>query len=41
VSWSVGYGPRTFAYLLRPVGPNKPLPGVVALHDHGGFNTSA
>jgi dienelactone hydrolase len=37
VSWSVGYGPRTFAYLLRPAGPNKPLPGVVALHDHGGF----
>lgn len=37
VSWSVGYGPRTQAWLLKPVGANKPLPGIVALHDHGGF----
>lgn len=37
ISWFVGYGPRTFAYLLRPQGVAGPLPGVVALHDHGGF----
>jgi len=37
VSWWVGYGPRTHAYLLRPKGVKGPLPGVVALHDHGGF----
>jgi len=37
VSWSVGYGPRTQAWILRPAGANGPLPGVVALHDHGGF----
>ncbi|MFD5317416.1 dienelactone hydrolase family protein [Streptomyces sp. NPDC127098] len=35
VSWSVGYGPRTEAFVLRPdtVGP---LPGVVAMHEHAG-----
>lgn len=37
LSWSVGYGPRTQAWLLKPVGATGPLPGVVALHDHGGF----
>ncbi|MBN1887572.1 MAG: hypothetical protein JW850_06265 [Thermoflexales bacterium] len=37
ISWSVGYGPRTAAYALKPVGVNRPLPGIVALHDHGGF----
>jgi dienelactone hydrolase len=37
ISWSVGYGPRTQAWFLRPVGKNKPLPGILALHDHGGF----
>ncbi|NSW52618.1 MAG: acetylesterase [Anaerolineae bacterium] len=37
VSWSVGYGPRTQAWVLKPVGVVGPLPGVVALHDHGGF----
>lgn len=37
VSWSVGYGPRTHAWVLKPEGVRKPLPGVVALHDHGGF----
>ena len=37
VSWSVGYGPRTRAWLLRPAGAKGRLPGVVALHDHGGF----
>ncbi len=37
VSWSVGYGPRTEAWLLRPEGARGRLPGVLALHDHGGF----
>ncbi len=37
ISWSVGYGPRTVAWLLRPAGATGPLPGMVALHDHGGF----
>ncbi len=37
VSWSVGYGPRTEAWLLKPTGMTTPLPGVVALHDHGAF----
>ena len=37
ISWWVGYGPRTQAYLLRPAQMNGPLPGVLALHDHGGF----
>ena len=37
LSWSVGYGPRTEAYLLRPAGVEGRLPGVLALHDHGGF----
>ena len=37
ISWSVGYGPRTFAWLLRPSGMTGKLPGVLALHDHGGF----
>jgi dienelactone hydrolase len=37
VSWSVGYGPRTAAWILKPAGASTPLPGIVALHDHGGF----
>ena len=38
LSWSVGYGPRTQAFYLRPVGSDgKKLPGVLALHHHGGF----
>jgi hypothetical protein len=37
LSWSVGYGPRTQAWLLRPAGAPRPLPGLVALHDHGNF----
>lgn len=37
VSWSVGYGPRTHAYVLKPARAQAPLPGVVALHDHGAF----
>lgn len=37
VSWSLGYGPRTEAYLLKPSGAKGKLPAVIALHDHGGF----
>ena len=37
VSWSVGFGPRTHAYVLKPMDAPGPLPGIVALHDHGGF----
>lgn len=37
ISWSVGYGTRTHAWLLRPDGVEGPLPGILALHDHGGF----
>ncbi len=37
VTWSVGYGPRTEAWMLRPAGVKGKLPGAIALHDHGGF----
>ncbi len=37
LSWQLPYGPRTEAYFLKPAGAQRPLPGVVALHDHGGF----
>ena len=37
LSWSVGYGPRTKAWLLKPAGARGRLPAVLALHDHGGF----
>jgi len=37
ISWSVGYGAPTRAWFLRPAGAQGQLPGVLALHDHGGF----
>jgi dienelactone hydrolase len=37
ISWSVGFGPRTHAYLLKPANANRLLPGIVALHDHSDF----
>ena len=37
VSWSVGYGPRTEGWVLKPHGASGRLPGVLALHDHGHF----
>ena len=37
LSWSVGYGPRTAAWLFKPAGARGALPAVLALHDHGGF----
>ncbi|WP_106401402.1 dienelactone hydrolase family protein [Actinocorallia populi] len=36
LSWTVGFGPRTRAYLLRPRGAG-PLPGIVAMHCHAGM----
>ncbi len=36
VSWSVGFGPRTRALVLRPAEATGPLPGVLALHCHAG-----
>lgn len=41
LSWSVGYGPRTEAWLLRPAGRREPLPGILALHGHDGSSCSA
>ncbi len=35
ISWSLGFGPRTHAWVLKPKGAKGPLPGLVALHDHG------
>jgi len=37
LSWSVGFGPRTEAYVLKPAGSHGPFPGILALHDHGHF----
>ena len=36
LSWQLGFGPRTTAWLVRPAGSSGPLPGVLALHCHGG-----
>ncbi len=35
ISWSLGFGPRTHAWVLKPTGARSPLSGVIALHDHG------
>jgi dienelactone hydrolase len=37
ISYSVGYGPRTRAWVLKPAGAAGRLPGVLALHGHDGF----
>ena len=37
ISWSVGFGPRTYAWVLKPAGVSSHLPAVVALHDHSAF----
>jgi dienelactone hydrolase len=36
LSWQLPAGPKTEAVLLRPSGVTGPLPGILALHDHGG-----
>src|SRR5512136_1138570 len=37
VSWSVGFGPRTHAYVIKPAQAAGPLPGLIALYDHSGY----
>lgn len=37
LTWSVGFGPRTQARLLKPADVDRSLPGIVALHSHDGF----
>jgi dienelactone hydrolase len=37
--WSVGYGPDTSAWLLRPAGVRRNLPGVLGMHSHGGVRS--
>jgi dienelactone hydrolase len=34
--WQLPYGPATEAYFVKPEGASGELPGVLALHDHGG-----
>ncbi len=36
LSWQLGFGPRTTGWLIKPAGVPGPLPGVLALHCHGG-----
>jgi dienelactone hydrolase len=36
LQWQLPYGPPTEALLLKPARASGKLPGVVALHDHGG-----
>jgi dienelactone hydrolase len=36
LSWQLPYGPPTAAVLLKPEGATGKLPGLLALHDHGG-----
>ncbi len=36
LSWQLPYGPTTEAYYLTPLNATGKLPGIVALHDHGG-----
>ncbi|WP_458781063.1 acetylxylan esterase [Arthrobacter sp. D3-16] len=36
LGWQLGFGPRTTGWLIRPASVSGPLPGVLALHCHGG-----
>jgi dienelactone hydrolase len=36
LTWQLPFGPPTKAVFLKPEGAQGPLPGVLALHDHGG-----
>jgi len=36
LTWQLPAGPKTEAVLLKPSGATGPLPGILALHDHGG-----
>jgi len=35
--WQLPYGPPSEAVFLKPAGAKGPLPGILALHDHGGL----
>ena len=37
--WSVGYGPDSIGWLLRPSGVHDQLPGVLGMHCHGGIRS--
>jgi dienelactone hydrolase len=37
ISWSVGFGPRTHAYVIKPAQAAEPLPAIIALHDHSNY----
>jgi dienelactone hydrolase len=37
LSWQLPYGPRTGAFFLKPHTARGKLPGILALHDHGGI----
>ena len=37
--WSVGYGPDTSAWLLRPARVRRRLPGILGMHCHGGVRS--
>jgi dienelactone hydrolase len=36
LTWQLPYGRPTQAILLKPMNVQKPLPGILAFHDHGG-----
>lgn len=36
LSWQLSCGPRTSAIFMKPIGAKGKLPGMLALHDHGG-----
>lgn len=36
LTWQLPYGPPTEALVLKPAGATGRLPGILALHDHGG-----
>src|SRR5205085_5371564 len=36
LTWQLPYGPPTEGILLKPQNAPGPLPGILALHDHGG-----
>src|SRR5262245_23285764 len=40
LSWQLPGGPRTEAVLMKPAGATGRLPGILALHDHGGHQQS-
>ena len=39
LTWQTGFGPRTSAWLVKPANATAPLPGILALHCHGGIKS--